>query len=400
MPLTDTAVKNAKSLEKPLKLADERGMYLLVSPSGGKLWRLDYRFDGKRKTMALGRYPEIPLKQARDRRDEARKLLANGIDPGEVRKGEKIAKETARQNTFGRIAEEWFETWREGKAADTVKHVRDRLDQYILPILADCSVADIEGPDVLEVLRAIEAKGLLDTVRRVKGHISQVLQHALATGQRKLADPCPYLNRVIKTNTVKHHPAFTKPADVAALLRAIDSYQTTPHASTITCAALKLSPLLFVRPGELQAAKWADIDLDKAEWTYTVSKTKTEHHVPLAVQAVTILASLRELTGGSEWVFPSFRHGRHISNATINRALQDLGIDTKTEHTGHGFRAMARTLLAEQLQYPPEVIEHQLAHAVSDTLGTAYNRTKYLVQRKEMMQRWADYLDKLKATKD
>ena len=222
----------------------------------------------------------------------------------------------------------------------------------------------------------------------------------LATGRRKLADPCPYLNKAIKTNTVKHHPAFTKPADVAVLLRAIDSYQATPHASAITCAALKLSPLLFVRPGELQAAKWADIDLDKAEWTYTVSKTKTEHHVPLSRQFVIILTSLRELTGCSEWVFPSFRHGRHISNATINRALQDLGIDTKTEHTGHGFRAMARTLLAEQLQYPPEVIEHQLAHSVPDALGTAYNRTKYLAQRKEMMQRWADYLDELQATKD
>ena len=395
--LTDAAVKNAKPRVKEYHLNDGGGLQLLVTPAGGKLWRYRYRFERKeRAPLAIGKYPEVSLKEARERHAEARKLLKDDIDPNQAKKEAKAAKEEVKQNTFGRIAEEWFEVWQEGKAADTVKHVRDRLDNYILPILADRPVADIEGPDVLEVLKPIEAKALLDTMGRVKGCISQVLQHAIATGRRKLADPCPYLNKVIKSATVTHHPAFTKPADVARLLKAIDSHANNPQTSPFVSAALKLLPLVFCRPGELIAMKWADVDLDKAEWTYTVSKTKTDHLVPLSRQAVEILRGLEQYRSG-EYVFPSQRGAsRHISNVTVNRALQDLGIDTKHEHTGHGFRAMARTMLAEQLSFPPEVIEHQLAHAVSDTLGTAYNRTKYLTQRKEMMQTWANYLDDLR----
>ena len=398
MPLTDTTVRNFKPKDKQYTMADERGLSLLVTPSGGKLWRFRYyRPAGGRNVLSLGEYPEIPLKQARERRDEARKLLANGIDPGEARKEEKAAKEAEATNTFGRISEEWFDVWQEGKAADTVKHVRDRLNNYILPLLTDRSVADIEAPDVLEVLKPIEAKALIDTMGRVKGCISQILQYAIATGRRKLADPCPYLNKVLKSNTVTHHPALTKPADVARLLKAIDSHANNPQTSPFVSAALRLLPLLFCRQGELIAMKWADVDLDKAEWSYTVSKTKTDHLVPLSRQAVDILHRLKQYRNG-EYVFPSQRGAsRHMSNVTINRALQDLGFDTKTEHTAHGFRAMARTLLAEQLDYSPEIIEHQFSHAVPDTLGTAYNRTKYLPQRKAMMQRWADYLDELRA---
>jgi len=397
--LTETAIKNAKPKEKDYNLSDGGGLQLLVTTAGGKLWRYRYRFDGKeRAPLAIGKYPEITLKDARERHAEARKLLAHGIDPNRVKKEERAAKEATTANTFARIAEEWFEVWREGKAVSTVQHVRARLDHFILPFLADKPVADIEASDVLEAVRSAEAKALTDVPGRVKIGISLVLQYAIATGRRKLADPCPYLNTVIKTNTVKHHAAFTKPADVARLLKAIDSHASNRQSSVFVSAALKLLPLLFVRPGEFIAMKWADIDLDKGGWTYTISKTKTEHHVPLSRQAVAILRSLEQYRDGGEYVFPSrSRTAQHMSNMAINRALQDMGIDTQKEHTAHGFRAMARTMMAEQLHYQPEIIEHQLGHAVSDTLGTAYNRTKYLTQRKEMMQAWADYLDGLKA---
>ena len=398
MPLTETAIKNAKPKEKDYRLADEKGLFVLVTTAGGKLWRLKYRFEGKQKLLALGKWPEITLKEARERRDEARKLLAYGIDPSEERKAEKAAREAEAVNNFEAVAREWFAKWSADKSATYAPKVISALEIYVFPWIGALPIAGIDAPTVLAVLRRIEERGYIERARRVKGDISQVMRYAIAIGRRIERDPCPDLKGALQTRQARHMATLTKPAEVAALLRAIDGYQATPHASVITCAALKLSPLLFVRPGELQAAKWADIDLDKAEWTYRVSKTRTEHHVPLARQSMAILAHLHQLTGNGEWIFPSLRHGRHISNATINRALQAMGYDTKTEITGHGFRAMARTMLAEQLHYQPEVIEHQLAHKVPDTLGAAYNRTKYLAQRKEMMQAWADYLDGLRAT--
>ena len=369
MPLTDTAVKNLKPGGKMYRVADGKGLCVEVTPSGGRLWRYRYRFDAKANMLALGKYPEITLKEARERRDAARKLLAHGIDPSEARREERAAQEAATINTFEAVAREWLGTWAADKAKSHSRNVKSRLENYAFPLIGARPVAEINVPEVLAVLRRLESMGFAESAHRVKTVISQVMRYAIATGRRIERDPCLDLKGALQTRPPKHMATLTRPADVAALLRAIEGYQTTPHASAITCAALKLSPLLFVRPGELQAAKWADIDLDKAEWTYTVSKTKTEHHVPLARQATAILASLRELTGGVEWVFPSLRHGRHISNATINKALQTIGYDTKAEITGHGFRAMARTMLAEQLHYPPEVIEHQLAHKVPDTLG-------------------------------
>ena len=398
MPLTETTIKNAKPKEKDYRLADEKGLFVLVTTAGGKLWRLKYRFGGKQKLLALGKYPEISLAEARERRDEARKQLAHDIDPGEARKEKRAALLAATVNTFQAVSTEWFGQWAADKAESHSRTVKGRLENFVFPLIGTRPVAEINAPEVLEVLRRVESKGLIESAHRVKTVISQVMRYAIATGRRVERDPCPDLKEALKARRVTHMATLTKPSDVGALLLAIDGYQETPHASAITCAALKLSPLLFVRPGELQAARWADIDLARQEWKYTVSKTKTEHLVPLARQAVEILASLSALTGDSEWVFPSLRHGRHISNATINKALQTIGYDTKTEITGHGFRAMARTMLAEQLHYPPEVIEHQLAHRVPDTLGTAYNRTKYLEQRREMMQAWAEYLDKLRAT--
>jgi integrase len=246
---------------------------------------------------------------------------------------------------------------------------------------------------VLSVLRRIESRGALDTVQKAKESISQVMRYAIATGRREETDPCLSLRGALKPVTHKHMAAIIDPVGVGELLRAIGAFKGTYQVR----AALALAPLVFVRPGELRTARWGDVDLEKAEWRYVVSKTKTEHLVPLATQAVAILRDLYPLTGRGEYLFPGRDPKQPISNATLNAALVRMGYDTKTEMTGHGFRAMARTLLAEELGFDPLVIEHQLAHAVPDTLGTAYNRTKYLPQRRAMMQAWADYLDKLKA---
>ena len=397
MALTDAAIRNLKPQAKPFTKTDGQGLSLLVTPAGGKLWRFRYRFNHKANMLGFGQWPDTSLSEARERLIAARKLLAQGIDPSEARKQEKAIEAQQRESTFSRIAEEWFETWRTGKAPVTIEHTRSRLDRFILPALGNLPVARIGASDILPILESIQSRGILDTMQRAKINISQVLQHAIATGRRELADPCPYLKKVLKTHTVKHQPAFTKPADVARLLKAIDSHAANIRTTAFVSAALQLLPLLFCRPGELIAMRWSDVDLERAEWRYTTSKTGTEHLVPLANQGVKILHTLREEYGAGEFVFPGRnRMGRHISNMTLNRALQDMGIDTREEHTAHGFRAMARTLLTEQLDYQPEVVEHQLAHRVSDPLGTAYNRTKYLDQRRQMMQEWADYLDGLR----
>ena len=401
MALTDTAIRNLKPQAKPFTKTDGQGLSLLITPSGGKLWRFRYRFNHKANMLGFGQWPDTSLSEARERRMTARKLLANGIDPGESRKAEKAAEKELRENTFGRVAEEWFATWSAGKAVGTVEHARSRLDRFMLPFLADLPVATVGASNILPVLEAVQAKGFLETAKRVKVNISQVLQHAIATGRREVADPCPHIKKALKTHTVQHQPAFTVPEDVQRLLKAVDSHGANLRASAFVSAALQLLPLLFCRPGELIAMRWADVDLERAEWCYTTSKTGTEQHVPLARQAVEILRTLKEEYGVGEFVFPSrSRLGRHLSNMTINRVLQDMGIDTRKEHTAHGFRSMARTLLAERLGWQPEVIEHQLAHRVPDALGTAYNQTKYLDQRREMMQEWADYLDGLREARD
>ncbi|MDR0736152.1 MAG: integrase arm-type DNA-binding domain-containing protein [Zoogloeaceae bacterium] len=390
--LTDTVIKNAKPDDKPRKLADEKSLFLYITPSGGKLWRMQYRFEGKQKLLALGIYPEITLADARERRDAARKLLANGADPGAVKKAQKAAGRERAANSFEVVAREWFEMWKADKAESHSSKVIARLEKDIFPWLGGSPIVEITAPIVLEVLRRIEGRGVIETAHRAKENISQVMRYAIATGRAE-RDPCPDLRGALQVYRGKNFASITDPVEVGRLLRAIAGYPGTPAV----CAALRLAPLVFVRPGELRAAKWADIDFERGEWRYLVTKTKTEHLVPLARQAAAILQGLHPLTGAGEWVFPNVRPGRPMSNATLNRALQTLGYDTKTEMTSHGFRAMARTLLAEELRFPPEVIEHQLAHSVPDALGTAYNRTKYLKDRREMMQAWADYLDKLKA---
>jgi len=397
---TDVAARNAKPGEKSYKLAFGDALYLYVTPSGGKLWRFNYRFEGKGKTLSFGAYPIVSLKDARARRDDAKKLLANGQDPGAIKAARKAAvheQEAAQQaavtNSFEAVARQWFEVWRHGKAPQTAIRQWSNLERHVFPDLGGLPVSGIKAKAILNVLRKMEDRGLGDSVLKAKIAISQVMRHAV---QYELAerDPTPDLKGGLKATKTKHMAAITDPVAVGALLRAIEGYQ----GQTEVKAALRLAPLVFVRPGELRRARWADIDLEKGEWRYTTSKTETPHIVPLARQAVEILRGLHAWTGGGELVFPGLvAKDRPISNSTINSALHRMGYDTQTEMTGHGFRAMARTLLAEELDYPPEVIEHQLAHGVSDALGRAYNRTKYLKVRRDMMQEWADYLDELKA---
>jgi integrase len=392
MPLTSTAIRNAQPDEKPVKLFDERGLYLEVSPTGGKWWRLKYRFDGKEKRLSLGVYPDVGLKDARDRRDAARKLLADGIDPSENRKAQKSARAERAANSFEVVAREWFAKYSETWAASHRDRILRLFERDIFPWLGGQPIADITAPELLTVVRRIENRGALDTTHRALGNCGQVFRYAVATG-RTTTDPTGSLRGALPPAKGEHFAATTDPKQFAAILRAMDGYEGTPTV----CCALRLAPLVFVRPGELRKAEWADIDMDAAEWRYTVTKTNTPHIVPLAKQALDILRELHPLTGRGRFVFPSARStARPMSDNAVLAAMRRMGID-KDEMSGHGFRAVARTILDEVLGVRPDLIEHQLAHAVRDPNGRAYNRTAHLPERKKMMQQWADYLDKLKA---
>jgi integrase len=406
MPLTDTAIKNAKPGKTQRKLADEKGLYLLIHPNGSKYWRFKYRIGGREKLLALGVYPDIPLasrvkkdetgellkiKGARELRDEARELVAQGIDPGENRKARKAAKQDQAANSFELIAREWFAKFSPQWAPSHADKIIRRLENDAFPWMGSKPIADITPPQLLAVIRRTETRGALDTAHRVKQNCGQVFRYAVATGRAE-RDPSQDLKDAIPSTRKNHFASITDPAEVGELLRAIQGFRGT---FVVQCA-LRLAPMLFVRPGELRRAEWKDIDFDKAEWRYFVTKTKTEHSVPLATQAVAVLRELQALTGDRQYVFPGRDPRKPMSDAAINAALRRMGYDTKTEITGHGFRAMARTILAEELHQKPEVIEHQLAHKVPDALGSAYNRTKFLKERRSMMQIWADYLDSLK----
>lgn len=390
MPLSDPAVKKAKPTDKPFKLTDEKGLFLLVS-AAGKYWRLAYRFGGKQKTLALGVYPDVSLARAREKRDDVRKLIADGIDPGELRKATKTQQTERAANSFEAVAREWFSKHAPGWAASHADKIIRRLERDVFPWLGGKPIADITAPELLATARRIEGRGTLETAHRALANCGQVFRYAIATGRAE-RDPTPDLRGALPPMRHTHFASIIEPIAVGALLRSIDGFKGSLQ---VQCA-LRLSPLLFVRPGELRIAKWADIDLDAAEWRYIASKTKTEHIVPLAPQAVAILRELRPLTGCREHVFPGRDPHKPMSEAAVNAALRRMGYDTKTEITGHGFRAMARTIIHEEIGIRPEVIEHQLAHRVPDALGTAYNRTKFLKERRAMMTAWADYLDKLK----
>lgn len=391
MALTDVKIKNAKPDEKTVRLFDGGGLYLEIAPSGGKWWRLKYRFGGKEKRISLGVYPDVGLKDARERRDAARKLLAKGVDPGEAKKAQKAATLERTANSFEVIAREWFAKYAPGWAASHADKIIQRLERDVFPWLGGCPIAEITAPELLTVVRRIEERGAHDTAHRALQNCGQVFRYAVATGRAE-RDPSGDLRGALPPVKHEHYAAIIDPIQVGELLRAIDGFQGT----FIVKCALMLAPMLFVRPGELRMAEWSGFDLDKAEWRYLVAKTKTEHLVPLPTQAVAILHELRALTGQRQHVFPGRDPHKPMSGAAINAALRRMGYDTRTEITGHGFRAMARTILHEELHVKPEVIEHQLAHRVPDTLGTAYNRTKFIKERRTMMQQWADYLDHVK----
>jgi integrase len=392
MKLNDMAVRKAKPEAKPYKMADGGGMYLEVMPTGSKYWRFKYRFGGKEKRLAFGVYPDVTLSLARSRRDDARKLLANEVDPGVVKQQSKRASKENAANSFEAIAREWFAKFSPQWAPSHADKIIRRLENDAFPWIGNKPIADITPPQLLAVIRRTETRGALDTAHRVKQNCGQVFRYAVATGRAE-RDPSQDLKDAIPSVRKNHFASITNPAEVGELLRAIQGFRGT---FVVQCA-LRLAPMFFVRPGELRRAEWKDIDFDKAEWRYFVTKTKTEHSVPLATQAVAVLRELQALTGDRQYVFPGRDPRKPMSDAAINAALRRMGYDTKTQITGHGFRAMARTILAEELHQKPEVIEHQLAHKVPDVLGAAYNRTKFLKERRAMMQTWADYLDDLKA---
>ena len=401
MPLSDTAIRKAKPgvhperghTGKAYKLADGFGLYLEVSPAGGKWWRWKYRrpVTGKENRLSFGTYPEVSLADARARRDEARKLLAAGVDPGEHRKAENAAGAERAANSFEVVAREWLakQTW----VPDYRSKVEAWLANDVFPYIGGRPVAEVTAPDFLRVARRIEERGAIESAHRIMQNCGQVVRYAIATGRAE-RNPVADLRGALSPAPEKHHAAITDPVAFGGLLRAIDGYAGDP----VTRAALKLSALLFVRPGELRHAEWAEIDLDAAEWNIPAGKMKMRqpHLVPLSEQAVAILRELHPLTGRGEYVFPGGRSPRRpMSNNAINGALRRMGYRSE-DMTAHGFRASARTMLDEVLGYRADYIEHQLAHAVRDPNGRAYNRTSHLAERKKMMQGWADYLDALR----
>ncbi|NWF97447.1 MAG: integrase arm-type DNA-binding domain-containing protein [Nitrospirae bacterium] len=386
--LTEVKIKTLKPKEKPYKLFDEKGLYLFVTPNGSKYWRYDYRYNGKRKTASFGVYPEVSLKQARQKRDEARASIRQGVDISQKKK------KTEEAIYFKTIAMEWLQVRQVEIKPGHLKTIKCRLNKYILPNIGDKPLREITKSDISHIIDTLRKIGQIETARRVKQIISQVFRFAMF---RDLTDKDPtIIYKLPPCTNKKHMPAILDPDKVGELLRKIESYR-----SYIVKNALLLLSLTFVRPFELRTAQWKEININEAVWDIPEEKTKTKvpHRVFLSRQAQEILKGLKNLTGTSpeRYVFEGLRN-KPISESTLNKALRSLGYNTKTEITSHGFRAMARTLIHEKLGYPPEVIEHQLAHKVPDRLGEAYNRTKFYMERKEMLQAWADYLWSLKGS--
>ena len=393
MPLNDTKVRNTKPTDRPLRLFDERGLYLEISPAGGKWWRLKYRFAGKEKRLSLGVYPDVGLKDARDRRDEARKLLADGVDPSANRKASRSASVDRMANSFEVLTREWFAKFSTHWAKSHSDRMLRLFERDVFPWIGARPILDVTTQELLSVMRRIESRGALETAHRARARCGQVFRYAIATG-RCTRDPSVELRGALPAVKGEHFAATTNPVKLAGILRAMDAYE---GELPVQCA-LRLAPLLFVRPGELRMAKWRDVDLEAAEWRYDVTKTDVQHIVPLSRQALAILRELQPLTGNGLYVFPGSRSPRRpMSDNAILAAMRRMGIG-KDEMTGHGFRAVARTILDEVLGVRPDFIEHQLAHAVRDPNGRAYNRTAHLAERKKMMQQWSDYLDLIKTS--
>lgn len=389
--LTDTKLRNLKARATVYRIADAQGLCVEVRPTGARYWRYRYRYVDKASMLTLGEYPAMSLVEARAERDRFRALLQAGGDPAAAKRAEKAIRSERAANSFAAIGSEYLEK-RVGKlGAGSVARIRRLLEKDLNPFVGHLPIADVSAPELLRALRHIEARGAVETAHRTRALASQIFRYGIATG-RADRDPAADLQGALESPTKRHLASMTEPEQVASLLPALWSYQGTPAVM----AAMKLAPLLFVRPGELRTARWADIDLDTAEWRFIASKTQTPHIVPLASQCIDILRDLQRFTGRSDYVFPGGRSPRRpMSENAVTAALRTLGF-TGDQMTGHGFRAMARTMLDEVLGFRPECIENQLAHAVRDPNGRAYNRTKHLVERTKMMQAWADYLEGLR----
>ncbi len=391
--LTDRAIRAAKPRPKPYKLSDERGLALLIEPTGSKLWRLRYRFEGRESMLSLGTYPDTGLALAREKRDEARALLARGINPSAHR----AAKRAAVADSFAAVAREWYAKEAGGWVPSHGERILRRLERDVFPRIGTRPVSQITAPEILDVLRRIVDRSAVETAHRALANIGQVMRFAVATG-RAPADPTPALRGALPSPDAKHHAAITEPKAFGALLADLDGYSGSP----VVRAALRLAPHVFVRPGELRRAEWAEINFDADGgplWIIPGAKMKggADHVVPLSSQAVAILCEIEPLSGRSQFVFPGARsYHRPLSENAVLAALRSLGYG-KESVTGHGFRATARTLLDEVLGYSAHLIEHQLAHSVRDPLGRAYNRTTHLEERRKMLQRWSDYIDELRA---
>ena len=387
--LNEAKIRAARPREKQFKLFDERGLFMLVTPTGGRLWRLRYHLNGVEKLLALGAHPDIPLKRAREKREEARKLIAEGIDPNAQRRTDRAVK----VETFEFVAREWLALQTNTLTADTLEKVTARLNKFLVPYIGDKPIAEVRAPELLAALRRIEARGRHDTAHRVRSLAGRILRYAVATGRAE-RDSAADLKDALAPIKTRNYAAMTDPVRVGELLRAIDGYAGQP----ITGLALRLAPLVFVRPGELRAAEWTEFDLDGAEWRIpgVRMKMREPHLVPLSRQAVAILRELNAITGQWRLVFPSLlSRERPMSDNTINTALRRLGY-SRDEQTGHGFRSMASTLLNEQ-GFPPDVIELQLAHSERNKVRAAYNKAQRIAERRKMMQAWADYLDGLRS---
>ena len=393
--LTDTKIRALKPRASVYRTADTNGLALEVRPSGAKFWRFRYRFAGKANMVALGQYPSVTLQKARGERDRLQALLKGGANPSQVAKAERVASVERSSSTFQLMADELLtKRAKEGLSPGSVNRER-RLIAKDLALIADLPIAEVSAQALLAALRKIERAGTIETAHRARSLAGRVFKYAIATG-RATYNPATDLTGALQQPQTRHFASITDPDKIGSLLRALYSYTGSP----VTQAALRLAPLVFVRPGELRKAQWADIDLVAREWRFTASKTGTSHIVPLSSQAVELLTELHPFTKRSEFVFPSVRGAsRPMSENTVNAAIRNLGFDRDTI-TGHGFRAMARTVLDEVLGFRPEFIEHQLAHAVKDPLGRAYNRATHLPERRKMMQAWSDYLDGLRKSNE
>lgn len=394
-PLNDLSVRTAKPSAKAYKLFDGGGLYVEVKPTGSKLWRLKFQHAGKESRLSFGPYPVVSIAQARRMRDEAKAELAIGKNPVVARKARKAEEMALTEHTFGAVFERWYKSQKGNWTKKYGDKLHAMMEKNVIPWLGKRPIIVIEPPDILKVIRRIEENGFNETAHRALQRTGQVMKFAVSEGIIN-RDPSADIKGALSPVKTQHMPSVTDPEAVAQLIR---KFAATRGTTTVRCA-LNLAPLVFTRPGELRQAKWQDIDLDAGVWSIPAGamKMREPHVVPLSAQAKAILEEMKPLSGHLEFVFPGARDPKKaMSEAAVNAALRRLGIDTKTQLTGHGFRAMARTILHERLGFDPDWIEAQLAHKTQGSLGEAYNRTRFIAQRAPMMQAWADYLDKLKA---